>query len=212
MHLPLYVRRLAWIGSLLAPALPLIGCATSSTPLTLTQDQSSEVQQAQDYLNTLTTFQAHFTQSGWSGGGAGIVWVDRPGRLRLSYFGPGAKDMVAANGLFVVYDHSNGATTTMPVAKTPLGLLLAPHIALSGEVAVTDYRDAPGALSLTLQDRTHPDQGTLTVLLQKAPLRLAGVTATDVHGRSLILTLTDLDLHPVITPQLFAPPTALAGS
>jgi outer membrane lipoprotein-sorting protein len=212
MELSNSMRRLVLAVALVAPGLSLSGCATLSTPLALTPDQSSEVERAQDYLNTLTAFQAHFTQSGWSGGGAGVVWVDRPGRLRLSYFGPDAKDMTADHGLFVVYDHANGATTTMPVAKTPLGLLLAPRITLSGEVAVTGFKDDPAGLALTLQDQTHPDQGTLTVMLQKAPLLLLGVTATDVHGRSLTLLLTHLDLHPVITPELFRLPSSAAGT
>jgi outer membrane lipoprotein-sorting protein len=188
------------------------GCTTIARPIALDAGQNSAVAQAQDYLNSLTAFQAHFTQTGWLGGGSGILWVDRPGRLRLTYFGAGGRDMVANRGLFVAYDPSNGATSTTPVARTPLGLLLAPQITLSGAVGVTAFHEAPDQLSLTLQDTTHPLQGTLTVRLARTPLRLVGVTATDIHGRSLTLTLTDLNTHPRITPALFRFPGPLAAS
>jgi outer membrane lipoprotein-sorting protein len=186
----------------------LASCASIPSPLTLTSAQSSTVDAAQHYLDDLTSFQAHFIQSGWSGAGDGVVWVDRPGRLRLSYAGPNAKDMVARDGLLVIYDRGNGATTTMPVAKTPLGLLLAPHIALSGTVVITGFTEDATTLRLTLQDSTQPTQGTLTVTLQKSPMALSAVTATDIHGRSLTLQLTDLTRHPRITPSLFAYPGA----
>ncbi len=204
------LRSLILFGTL-AGALAIGGCANIANPLALTGAERSAVDQAQDYLNTLTSFKARFVQSGWSGPGAGMVWVDRPGRLRLSYDGPVAKDMVADDGLLVIYDHSNGATTTMPVAKTPLGLLLAPRIALSGVVAVTGFSETAAALTLTLQDTTNPGQGTLTVTLDKAPLTLTAVTATDIHGRSLTLRLNGLDAHPLITPQLFALPGRAAS-
>jgi outer membrane lipoprotein-sorting protein len=195
----------------LAGLLAAGGCATTANPLALSAAQRNAVEQAQDYLNTLTRFKAAFVQSGWSGPGAGVVWVDRPGRLRLSYYGPSGKDMMANGGLLVIYDHGNGATTTMPVAKTPLGLLLAPRIALTGTVAVTGFSETPAGLVLTLQDTANPGQGTLTVTLAKAPLALTGVTATDIHGRSLTLRLSGLDAHPLITPQLFALPGAAAN-
>jgi outer membrane lipoprotein-sorting protein len=199
------IRRLPACCVLLG-ILALGGCATIPAPITLTAPQSSAIDQAQAYLNGLTSFQAHFVQSGWSGPGSGTVWVDRPGRLRLSYAGPAAKDMVANNGLLIITDRANSAVTTMPVAKTPLGLLLAPHIALSGAVAVTGYAETSDTLSITLQDATHPAQGTLSVTLRKSPLSIASVTATDIHGRALTLSLSDLIVHPLITPALFAAP------
>jgi outer membrane lipoprotein-sorting protein len=201
------IRRRALLLCLLAG-----GCTTIATPLALTSPQRSAVQQAQDYLNGLAAFQAQFVQSGFTGPGSGVLWVARPGHLRVTYYGPNAREMVASGGLFVIYDHGTGATTTMPVSRTPLGLLLAEHIALSGTVAVTGYQEDGATLDLTLQDSAHPEQGTLTVKLQKNPWLLVGVVATDVHGRSLTLDLTNLDPNPRITPQLFQFPGPPAAS
>jgi outer membrane lipoprotein-sorting protein len=195
-------RRLAHILIVLAP-LAFGGCAHIAAPLTLTDQQRSTADAAQDYLNSLTSFKAQFVQSGFTGAGSGVLWLDRPGRLRVTYFGPNAREMVASNGLFVIYDHASGSTTTMPVSRTPLGLLLAERISLTGNVAVTGFKEDPGSLELTLQDRNHPEQGTLTVMMRKGPLSLVGVVATDIHARSLTLQLTDIDLHPRITPDLF---------
>ena len=190
----------------LAATAALGGCATTPVGLALDARQRSQVDRAQDYLNGLGRFQARFDQSGAFGAGNGWIWVDRPGRLRIGYFGPQAQVMVANGATFVIYNPANDATTTMATSRTPLGLLLADRIALSGTVLITRFQDSGDTLSLTLADSTHPNQGTLTVLLQASPMRLIGVTAVDARGRALQMTLSDLRLNPVITPDLFRLP------
>lgn len=194
-------------AGLLALACLLAGCATPVPQgLALSAPQQSAVAAAQDYLNGLDRFEARFIQSGAYGEGSGFLWVDRPGMLRIAYLGPKARVMVANGPSFVIYDPATDATTSMATARTPLGLLLAPHIALSGNVVITDFRDDGAVLSLTLADSTHPGQGALAVRLQKSPMLLTGIVATDTHGRTLAMTLGDLNRHPVLTPDLFRLP------
>lgn len=167
-----------------------------------------EIAKIENYLNATQKFEARFVQTGAFGPGAGLVWLDRPGNLRLDYEGPGAQLMVIGGGRVRVLNRGTGARTTMPLAKTPLAILLEPTISLSGPITVTAlHHDATG-VQVTLQKTDAPGQGSLTLYLSEAPLHLNAVTVTDAYQRSETLSLTDMNTSPALTPDLFKPPVA----
>ena len=173
------------------------------------QDQGDLVR-VTAYLNSIPRFEAHFTQTGAFGPGAGLVWLDRPGHLRLDYEGAGSRVMVITGGRVNILDRSNGALTTQPVSRTPLGILLAPTITLDGPVTVTAlvHGGVPGApvLDVTLTKTKAAGQGSLTLELADRPLRLLAVSVTDPYQRTLSLRLTGIDTAPALTPALFEAP------
>ena len=84
------------------------------------------------YLNGLRTLKARFLQIGPDGVTThGTLWLDRPGRMRFAYDTPSPLLLVAGRGTVVFHDSQLGQTTNIPVANTPLGLLLADTITLS---------------------------------------------------------------------------------
>lgn len=191
-------------AALIASALP--SCTPQRTPPALGQADTREIDAISTYLNGLNRFEARFIQTGDLGEGGGLIWLDRPGRLRIDYAGPQASLMVANNGRLAVYDRRTHATTTMAVSRTPLGILLAPVIDLSTDVTILAIQHTEGAVQITLQKTSAPAQGTLTLTLSEPPLALSSVTLVDARRRSLTMTLSDLRTDPAITPDLFAPP------
>ncbi len=201
------LRRLAW----LALAWAASGCMVKTGPVLSGSDQE-DLARVATYLNATQRFEAHFRQAGDYGAAAGLVWLDRPGRLRLEYQGPGARVMVISGGRVRMLDRSNGALTTQPLSRTPLGILLAPEIHLNGDVTVDALVHQGAALTVTLSKTGAAGQGSLTLQMADHPLRLLGVSVTDSYHHTLELTLTDIDTSPVLTPQLFAPPTMAPAS
>ncbi len=187
------------------------GCVTAPQPMLSAADQG-EVARIADYLNALPRFEARFTQSGAFGPGAGLVWLDRPGHLRIDYEGPGARVMVIAGGRVRILDRGTGALTTMPVSRTPLGLLLGPTIDLSGTAHVESLAHQAGGIRLVLTRAGQPTQGTLTLDFADQPLLLQAVTIVDPYRRALTLQLSGIDPSPVLTPSLFQPPVAAPPS
>jgi outer membrane lipoprotein-sorting protein len=183
----------------------LSACTPPDRPVLSAADQA-EIAHLTDYLNATQKFEAHFIQTGAYGPGAGLVWLDRPGNLRIDYEGSGSRLMVISAGLVRVLDRGTGALTTMPLSKTPLAILLAPTISLSGAVTVTALRHDQGGLQVTLQKTEQPAQGSLTLYLSEAPLQLIAVTVTDSYQRSLTLTLSNMNTAPMLTQDLFKPP------
>lgn len=190
----------------------LLSACTRMPKSPLTAADAADVDQVTAYLNSIPRFQAHFVQFGSFGPDAGLVSLDRPaGHLRIDYTDPDARVMVVADGKVLIKDRSTGATTTMKVSRTPLGMLLARRIILSGAVTVTSLAHYSGRMQITLEKTDRPSQGSLTLTLADRPLRLTAVTVTDAEQRTLTLNLSSINLKPTLTPSMFQPPTPASG-
>jgi outer membrane lipoprotein-sorting protein len=204
----MHFMRLARGAPLVArPAIALLlffaGCTAAPRPQ-LTAADSVEVDRVTAYLNSIPRFEAHFIQFGSFGPDAGVIRLDRPaGDMRIDYSGSEGRIIVIANGQVQIVDQSNGSTTTMPVSRTPLGMLLTPTLNFSGEVTVTKLVKEPGIIQITLEKTNQRSQGSLTLTLADQPLGLIAVTVVDAHQRTLTMHLSNIDLAPTLTPNMF---------
>lgn len=188
--------------------LGLLGaCTPGAVPVLKASDQS-DIGRIETYLNDLPRFEAHFAQTGDFGPGAGLIWLDRPGHLRIDYEGSASRVMVIAGGRVRVLDRGTGSTTTMAVSRTPLGLLLAPEITLSGAAHIDSLTHNGQQIRLVLSKQGEHAQGTLTLDFADQPLRLEAVTIVDARRQMLTMQLSGIDPAPVLTPNLFLPPVA----
>jgi outer membrane lipoprotein-sorting protein len=178
------------------------GCATAPPPVLSNYDQST-LAEIQTYLDGLRAFHARFNESGTDGVGDGVLWVDRPGRLRVEFIHPHAKLLLANHGHLLLADEATGATTTMPVSRTPLDILLAEKIILSGTVTITSMQREPGMLQISLVKAAAPGQGRLTLQFDTNPWALRGVVVRDGSGRTNSFDLYGLHRDTSIDPALF---------
>jgi outer membrane lipoprotein-sorting protein len=188
--------------SFLAAIVPLVACR--SLPTQPAPDNDAEINRVEAYLNGIKTLQAHFVQV-WSNGttSEGTLWMDRPGRLRLQYAPPSPLTLIAAQGTLLIHNASNQGTTAMPLARTPLSIVLAPAISLSGSATVTNIQNTPGGLTITLVRTNAPREGSLTLLLSRAPLTLPSIRLVDAEGHVTELTLLTLEPNVPINPAIF---------
>jgi outer membrane lipoprotein-sorting protein len=188
----------------------LVTSCSTPPPPPPTAAEKAEIDRITAYLNSIPQFTARFIQSGSFGSESGVVWVDRPaGHLRVDYAAPDQRVMVIANGQVQIVDRGNGATTTMPLSRTPLALLLTPDLDLSGAVTVARLVHMPGQEQITLEKTGHPSDGSLTLTLSDQPLQLRAVTVVDREQQTLRMNLFDLGPLQAPAPDLFQPP---AGS
>ena len=171
---------------------------------TLGAADAAELDRVQRYLNSIHTLQAHFDQV-WPSGttSQGMLWMDRPGRLRLQYSPPSSLTLVAAGGTVLLYDASNQASTTMPLANTPLAIILAPVINLSGAVTATRIQNDPARLAITVVQTAAPQQGSLTLIFSRVPFGLRYIRMVDAEGRVTDLALLDVTLNVPVDRSLF---------
>jgi len=196
-----------------AALLPLAARATPGVALSA-QDQE-DIERVEAYLNDLKSLKAHFTQVAQNGSiSEGTAWLERPGRMRFQYDPPSPFLLVASSGVLTFNDSSLQQTTNIPLSRTPLGILLAEHVKLSGAVTVTGIQHLPGQLQLTLIRTASPGDGSLTLIFADSPLTLRQWTVVDAQGRETHVTLYNVQTGGTFDPQLFqqiSPPAARGG-
>ena len=178
----------------LIPAAALLGAA-GPTPAPLTPQDGADLARIEDYLNDIHTLRARFLQVAPDGATAeGLTWMQRPGRMRFQYDPPNPLLLVAGHGLFVYYDRELRQVTNIPLGQTPLGILLANHITLSGNVTVTGFERLPGQLQVTLVRTASPSDGSLTLVFSDNPLQLRQWTVLDARRQETRVTLYNVEL------------------
>ncbi len=146
-----------------------------------------------DYLNGLKTITAKFMQVGPDGSvRTGQAIVQRPGKMRFQYDKPNAQLLVAGFGLLVYHDPQLDQTTNIPLASTPLGILLDKTVRLSGKVTVTKVSQPPGEVQVSLIRTGKAQQGHITLIFSTDPMELRQWRVTDTQGQLTQVTLYDL--------------------
>ena len=201
---------------LLLAALALPGAAFGQAPppgiaraapraAVLSDADAALVQQAQTYLDQVHALRAHFLQIAPDNRTTtGTAWLQRPGRMRFAYDPPSPLLLVAGHGQVTFHDSELDQTTNIPVDQTPLGLLLADHLSLTGDVTVTALERSPGTVQLTLVRTSTPSDGSLTLIFANPPLALRGWSVIDAQGRLTRITLTGTVFGGRFDPALFS--------
>ena len=167
------------------------------------QDRA-DLARVEAYLNGIRTLKARFVQTAPNGGvSEGTALLQRPGRMRFQYDPPSPFLLVANYGILVFRDAQLNQTSNIPLSKTPLGILLADHASLSGDVTVTRLVRLPGQLQVSLVRTANPGEGTLTLMFADNPLMLRQWTLLDQQGKQTRVAFTNLEVGASVDAKLF---------
>ncbi|MFN4042064.1 MAG: LolA family protein [Brevundimonas sp.] len=182
-------------------ALPASAFAQSN----LSADDRTVLQQAQTYLQGLTSAQGDFVETGPGGQvRRGKFWLQRPGRMRFEYTDP-AGLLVVSNGSNVMrYDPRLEVFRQVPLSQTPLSTFLAREVRLDQGVRIDRVtRMASGAYAITARDSRRPNDGQVILAFAGNPVRLQEWTITDAQGARTRTQLTTLRNAPGLAASLF---------
>ncbi|MDI2112649.1 LolA family protein [Commensalibacter nepenthis] len=168
------------------------------------QDQALS-DQAQTWINNLTTLEAKFQQIAPDGQrSTGTVWIKKPDRIRFEYNKPSQLLLVANDGKMVFHDSEVGQTTTIPLDQSPLGLLLKPQLSFSGDVTMTNFTPPNnGLFQITVVRTASPSDGSLTLIFNQNPIMLRAWRVLDAQGRTTMVDLYDLQPGVSVKNKLF---------
>ncbi len=188
-----------------ALSLPPPGIArTAPRAAVLSDADAALIQQVQTYLDQVHALKARFLQIAPDGRtSTGTAWLQRPGRMRFAYDPPSPLLLVAGHGQVTFHDSELDQTTNIPVDQTPLGLLLADRLSLSGDVTVTALERGPATVQLTLVRTSTPSDGSLTLIFANPPLALRGWSVIDAQGRLTRISLGQVVFGGRFDPALF---------
>ena len=85
----------------------------------------------------------------------------------------------------------------------PLGILLADHVQLTGDVTVTGMQRLPGQLEVSLVRTASPGDGTLSLIFADNPLALRQWTVLDAQRLETRVTLYNVEMGGKFDPKLF---------
>jgi outer membrane lipoprotein-sorting protein len=191
--------RLSLAPLVFGPASALAQPAFQPTP----QDRT-DLGRIESYLDSLRALKAHFLQVAPNGAiSQGTAWLERPGRMRFQYDPPSPLLLVAGHGLVVFHDKSLNQTSNIPLGRTPLGILLADHVRLQGDVTVTGMQRLPGQIQVSLVRTASAGDGTLTLIFADNPLTLRQWTVLDAQRQETRVTLYNVETGGQFDPKLF---------
>jgi outer membrane lipoprotein-sorting protein len=168
------------------------------------EDYAALVQQAGDYLNTLTTMKARFLLTAADGAQQiGTFYLDRPGKLRFEY-DPPAKDFIVADGILIYfYDAQLKQQSNAPIGQTLADFLLRKKIKLNGDIKVLRVMRGGGLLQITVQQAKDPGAGTLTLGFTEGPMQLKKWRVVDAQNQTVEVELFQMETGVSLDDDLF---------
>lgn len=181
-----------------AEVLPEAGAGIQTT------EDRRAVQQAEAYLNGLTTVKADFTQIAPDGSASfGTFFLSRPGKLRWQY-NPPVPILIVANGSTLAYhDFELDQISHVPTESTLAGFLARPNISFSGDITVSEVVRGGGVLRLTLHETGKKEEGQMTLIFDEYPMRLQKLEVLDATKQLTAVSFSDAEYEPVLDDKLF---------
>lgn len=159
---------------------------------------------AAESLSAAETARGRFTQLAPDGSlTQGDFALSRPGRMRFDYDDP-TPILIVANGTTVAMEDSDLETVDrVPLASTPLGLILDDELDFETEARVTDVQKTPSEIAITMEDRRGEAEGILTLYFDPASYQLMSWRTLDANQQVTRVALQDIETNVRLDPRLF---------
>jgi outer membrane lipoprotein-sorting protein len=182
-------------------------------PALASEADTAALHKAEQYLNSVTTLQARFTQVDFDGKShEGDLYISRPNKMRLVYDPPTPIVMVA-DGKFLIYvDTKMKDVSHIDLDDTPAGLLLKQNLSFTDpSVKVLGVKQGTGTVEITAAMSKDPAAGKLTMVFSDAPFELKQWRVLDAQHKEVVVTLDNVRTGVKLDPQLFRYDTKKAG-
>jgi outer membrane lipoprotein-sorting protein len=195
-------RRSFILAASLVAALPL---ATLAQMGVAAEQRALSLEEISAYLNDLGSVETSFTQINWDNSiSTGLLWLKRPGRIRLEYDAPDAGLMMAFGGSLAIFDKkSNQPPERYPVRRTPLWLLLERNVDLTDQKMVVDHGFDGSHTFVEAMDPKRPEYGSIQLRFTSDPVTLQGWVTFDAHGGNTMVALDAFNQDVDIDNQMF---------
>jgi outer membrane lipoprotein-sorting protein len=158
-----------------------------------------------DYLNSLTTVEADFTQVNSDGSiSTGKIYIRRPGRVRFEYAPPDRSLVIAGGQQVAIFDaKSNQPPEQYPLKRTPLNLILAADVDLARAKMVMGHSEDGTSTRVRAQDPEHPEYGSIELVFTADPVELRQWVITDDLGAETTVILGEMTKGGKLGARLF---------
>jgi len=167
--------------------------------------ESPDMAHLRAHISSVQTMTANFTQIDARGrSSSGTMQLKRPGKVRFQY-GSGDLLLVADGRNLHVLDYQVGQKSSLPLGRTPLGVLLSGSPNLKGRAQILPSNDPR---IVTVRARDPAQFGSVTLVFMRnasAPggLALYGWTAIDGQNHRTSVRLSDVRYNVAVPESAF---------
>ncbi|MEM9938630.1 MAG: outer membrane lipoprotein carrier protein LolA [Pseudomonadota bacterium] len=174
-------------------------------PTALTGDELTTTLEAiSEALSAAQTAKGKFQQVNADGSvSSGSFALRRPGRVRFDYDDPTPILIVSDGATVAMEDRDLETVDRIPLASTPLGLLLDDRLDFDEEVDVINVFRNEERISVTVQDATGEVEGDLTMVFAAGTYDLLGWLTLDANFQTTVVELSDVEQNIRLNPRLF---------
>jgi outer membrane lipoprotein-sorting protein len=179
-----------------APGFSLLASAQAAVP--------DAAQRIADHFSNVKTMTGEFVQFGPRGEQTGgKFYLERPGKIRFNYDGSSNFRVISDGKSVVILNQKLKTSDLYPLSKTPLKLLLADRIDLSGG-QVTDIKQEDDLTTIKLADKSVFGNAKITMMFDPKTFELRQWTITDAQGKDTTVMIFNTKAGVKLSDDLFA--------
>jgi len=192
------------VGLKQVPVSPVVTSPAPATAPLTAAERAKILKEASKALANVKTARGKFEQYSPDGSfSTGQFAMSRPGKVRFDYDDPVPLVLVSDGTTVALQDSELETTDRVPLASTPLSLLLSDKLDFEKQAEVIDVRRTGDKTNITVRDKSGEMDGTLTVILDNKENALTGWRTVDGSGGRTSVLLSGVETGAKLNPRLF---------
>lgn len=170
--------------------------------------EKADLDKVSAYLNSVRTLKSQFVQIGPDGGtDQGVLYIEKPGRIRFEYRPPSPVLVVVNGGAIYVKNSRLNTVDKYDLSDTPLGLLLNDRVDLAHNKAVIGVAERDGAIIVQARTSANRNDSNITLVFSSPGIELRQWTVKDNQGGITTVALQSPTIGATLDEALFTAPT-----
>lgn len=167
-------------------------------------NETAALANANAALNRLDTAKGKFTQVDFHGNfSTGAFYLNRPGRLRFEYDAPVPLLIVSDGTMLAIEDRDLETVDSVPLASTPLNLLLRNDTDLAAHANILSIAKKSGLVAIRVSDKSEEAEGQLELFFDPESYELKQWESIDANGAVTTVQLIETQIGASVSPALF---------
>ncbi len=163
-----------------------------------------QVEQAYNKIKTLEAKFAQFNSKSEDDLQTGVLYLSRPGQMRLVYEKGSPLEFYASDGFLIYHDKEAKEVSYFELNQTPVEMILRKKLKFDDpRFVVTDVQDVLDEYYVTAHKKDAKELGSLTLVIDKETMQLKQWDVLDIQGIKSTVSLFDTKVNIPVDKNVF---------
>ncbi|MBV9571969.1 MAG: outer-membrane lipoprotein carrier protein LolA [Alphaproteobacteria bacterium] len=178
--------------------------STTAVSADFSPQDAADLDRLSDALNAIHSLKGEFVQQDPNGATEeGLVYIQKPGKMRFEYKPPSAVLIVSDGAKVAVFNRKLNTADRYPLWSTPLNLLLSDHVNFRRNTKILSIERQNGTLVVRARANSSRINGNITIVFSDPGLELKQWTVVDAQGLATTVILRNVETGVSLQPDLF---------